>query len=128
MELSLNAFLASFHNDQRVIRGNEVEAFSLWKLLSRQGWEGVAGKKAKSRQSKCPAGIEASLGPACAWGLPPLSPTLVSALQWGSGLVAGTDAKKQQQKQVIKDDYKYFSGACDRRTSLSSVSKGLKRM
>ena len=55
-------------------------------------------------------------------------PTLVSALQWGSGLVAGTDAKKQQQKQVIKDDYKYFSGACDRRTCLSSVPKGLKRM
>lgn len=54
--LLLNAFLASFHNYQWVIQGNEVEVFSPWKLFSRQGQEGASRKKAKSRQCKCPAG------------------------------------------------------------------------
>lgn len=61
VEVSPNAFLVSFHNYQQVVQGNEVEAFSLWKLFSRQGQASVAGKKAKSRQNKHPAGSEASL-------------------------------------------------------------------
>lgn len=108
MEVSLNAFLASFHNSQRVIQCNEVEAFSLWKLVSRQGQGDASRKKAKSRQSKCPAGTEASLAPASAWGLPLLSPNLVSALWWGTGPLAGIDAKKQHQGQVAKDDHLYL--------------------
>lgn len=108
MEVSLNAFLASFHNSQRVTQHNELEAFSLWKLVSRQGQGDASRKKAKSRQSKCPAGIEASLAPASAWGLPLLSPNLVSALWWGTGPLAGIDAKKQCQRQVAKDDYLYL--------------------
>lgn len=132
VELSPNAFLVFFHNYQQVVQGNEVEGFSLWKLFSRQGQAGAAGKKAKSRQSKHPAGTEASLAPHVPGGFLSSPPhPLVSALQWGAGLVAGTDTKKTSGKDKLPKmtaGVWYFSGACDRGTCLSSVSKGLKRM
>lgn len=45
-----------FHNHHWVVQGKEIEVFSIWKLISRQGQEHALKEKEKSRQCKCPAG------------------------------------------------------------------------
>lgn len=94
----MNAFLASFHNYQQVIQGNEVEAFSLWKLLARQGQQGT-------RQRAGRASVLLEVKPAC----PGASSTLPH-LDFCSSVGHGAHSwhgrkKKQRQGQVAKDDY-----------------------